>query len=121
MKLTLSCGLALAAVLAAPGMAQDTPAAPAFQAAPAPALLVAPAASVPMLRVGTDLPLRLLEELTTEGKRARVGDRFRLETAEAVVVNGVTVIPVGTPAVSPRRSNANAVSSSSGIVSRDMS
>lgn len=99
MKLTLSCGLALAAVLAAPGMAQDTPAAPAFQAAPAPALLVAPAASVPMLRVGTDLPLRLLEELTTEGKRARVGDRFRLETAEAVVVNGVTVIPVGTPAV----------------------
>lgn len=52
-----------------------------------------------VLRIGTELPLRLLEELTTKGKKLRVGTRFRLETSESVVVNGVTVIPAGSPAV----------------------
>lgn len=52
-----------------------------------------------VLRSGTDIPLRVLEELTTKGKNLRVGNRFRLETSEAVIVHGVTVIPVGSPAV----------------------
>lgn len=52
-----------------------------------------------VLRVGTEVPLRLLEELTTKGKKLRVGQRIRLETSEAVVVQGVTVVPVGSPAV----------------------
>ena len=52
-----------------------------------------------VLRVGTEVPVRLLEELTTKGKNLRVGHRFRLETSEPVMVNGVTVIPVGSPAV----------------------
>lgn len=52
-----------------------------------------------VLRVGTEVPLRLSEELTTKGKTLRVGSRFHLEVAEQVVVNGVTVIPVGSPAV----------------------
>ena len=52
-----------------------------------------------MLRVGTEVPVRLLEELTTKGKKLRVGNRFKLETSEPVVVNGVTVIPAGSPAV----------------------
>lgn len=52
-----------------------------------------------MLRVGTEVPLRLSEELTTKGKKLRVGQRFRLETAESVVVQGVTVIPAGSPAM----------------------
>ena len=43
--------------------------------------------------------MRLLEELTTQGKRLRVGQRFRMETSEAVLVQGVPVIPVGSPAV----------------------
>lgn len=63
----------------------------------------APIAAIPttnaVLRVGTEVPLRLLEELTTKGKRLRVGNRFRLETSEPVMINGVTVIPVGSPAV----------------------
>jgi hypothetical protein len=50
------------------------------------------------LRIGTAIPLRLEEELTTKGKQLRVGQRIHLTTAEPVMVNGVNVIPVGTPA-----------------------
>lgn len=52
-----------------------------------------------VLRNGTEIPLRVSEELTTKGKKLRVGNRFRLETSEPVIVQGVTVIPVGSPAV----------------------
>ena len=41
--------------------------------------------------------MRLLEELTTERKVARVGQRFRMEVAEALMLNGKTVIPSGSP------------------------
>jgi hypothetical protein len=63
--------------------------------------LIAPIApaGVAVLRTGTEVPLRLSEELTTKGKQLRVGQRFHMEVAEAVVVNGVTVIPVGSPAI----------------------
>lgn len=43
--------------------------------------------------------MRLLEGLTTKGKKLRVGHRFKLETSEPVMVQGVVVIPVGSPAV----------------------
>jgi hypothetical protein len=77
---------------------------PAFAQAPMAAPGVAPvlaplATGQAMLRVGTEVPMRLSEELTTKGKKLRVGQRFRLETAEAVIVQGVTVIPAGSPAV----------------------
>ncbi|QIK96545.1 hypothetical protein G7076_08925 [Sphingomonas sp. HDW15A] len=52
-----------------------------------------------VLRVGTEVPLRLSEELTTKGKSLRTGHRFHLQVSEPVVVNGVTVIPVGSQAV----------------------
>lgn len=62
----------------------------------------APIAEIPtenaVLRAGTPVALRLLEEITTKHKSARVGQRFTLEVADAVEVNGVQVIPVGTPA-----------------------
>jgi hypothetical protein len=61
--------------------------------------IAAPATSNATLRVGTEVPLLLRHELTTKGKQLRVGHRFQLETSEAVMVNGVTVIPVGSPAV----------------------
>ncbi len=64
-----------------------------------PAPIATPAMTSAVLRVGTEVPLRLSEELTTKGKKLRVGDRFHLETAEPVMVNGVNVIPVGSPAV----------------------
>jgi hypothetical protein len=68
-------------------------------AAPVTAPIEAPVTTKAVLRTGTELPLKLSEELTTKGKKLRVGHRFRLETAEPVVVQGVTVIPVGSPAM----------------------
>ena len=61
--------------------------------------VAAPATTNAVLRTGTEIALRLSEELTTQGKKLRVGNRFRLETSEPVVVQGVTVIPAGSPAV----------------------
>lgn len=61
--------------------------------------IATPAADVAYLRTGTEVPLRTLEELTTKEKVLKVGQRFRMEVAEAVLVNGVVVIPVGSPAV----------------------
>ena len=73
----------------------------AVQPAPAPVMtpILAPATTSAILRVGTEVPLYLSEELTTQGKRLRVGYRFHLQTSEPVLVNGVNVIPVGSPAV----------------------
>jgi hypothetical protein len=71
-----------------------------FAPAPAPASpIAAPATTNAVLRTGTPVPLRLSEELTTKGKKLRVGQRFHMEVAEPVIVQGVTVIPVGSPAV----------------------
>ena len=66
----------------------------------------APQAAVPslassnqaMLRAQTPVQLRLREELTTKKKAVRVGQRFQMEVSEAVAINGVVVVPVGTPA-----------------------
>lgn len=84
-----------------------TPAvAPAAAAAPAPS----PAPSVPqpavimtqsgenVLRAGTPVALKMREGLTTKGKDLKVGYRFQMEVAEPVIVNGITVIPAGSPA-----------------------
>jgi hypothetical protein len=67
-------------------------------AATAPLPIAPPVTGNAVLRTGTEVPLRLEEELTTKGKQLRVGQRIHLTTAEPVMVNGVTVIPVGTPA-----------------------
>jgi len=65
----------------------------------APQPISGPSSANAVLRVGTEVPLRLAEELTTKGKQLQTGQRFRMETAEPILVQGVTVIPVGTPAV----------------------
>lgn len=59
----------------------------------------AASAGATSLRSGTSVPLRTLEQLTTQGKQLRVGQRFNLETTGAVAANGVVVIPVGSRAV----------------------
>ncbi|TCJ39133.1 hypothetical protein E0504_12025 [Parafrankia sp. BMG5.11] len=58
--------------------------------------MVAPSSAV--IRAGTPVSLRLLEEVTTKEKQARVGQRFRMEVASPVEYNGVVVIPAGSPA-----------------------
>ncbi|MES2002260.1 MAG: hypothetical protein V4444_08140 [Pseudomonadota bacterium] len=80
---------------ASPVAAQPQAAQVPAQAAP----ISAPVTSNAILRIGTEVPLRLSEQLTTAGKKLRVGDRFHLETSEPVMVQGVTVIPVGSPAM----------------------
>lgn len=87
----LSCTSATAfAQVAAPvATPQLTPVAP----------IAAPSTTNAMLRVGTPVALRLSETLTTKGKKLRVGQRFRLEVAEDVIVQGYKVIPAGSPAV----------------------
>lgn len=86
------CIAAAAAALAAtPSLAQAPVAAP--------SAVAVPASSNAVLRVGTEVPMRLLEELTTKGKQLRVGQRFRMETSAPVLVQGVTVIPAGSPGV----------------------
>ena len=77
------------ALLMAPSAAQAQYAAP----------ISAPSSNSAILRVGTEVPLRLSEELTTAHKLLRVGQRIHLETAEAIMVQGVTVVPAGTPAI----------------------
>ena len=90
--------ISLFALAAALAVQAATPQAVMQPSAPA-AAIAAPTITSAVLRVGTEVPLRLSEELTTKGKNLRVGDRFHLETSEPVVVQGVNVIPVGSPAV----------------------
>ncbi|WP_375288499.1 hypothetical protein [Sphingomonas sp.] len=61
--------------------------------------VVMPAPVPNVLRTGTPVVLRLAEGITTKEKAAKINDRVRMEVAEAVAVNGVTVIPAGSPAV----------------------
>ncbi|WP_085810838.1 hypothetical protein [Sphingomonas sp. TZW2008] len=65
----------------------------------APIATLAPAAADNTLRVGTKVPLKLSQELTTKGKLLRVGQHFNMEVSEPVMVNGQVVIPAGAPAV----------------------
>ena len=62
------------------------------------AVLVSPV-QTNILRAGTEIPLILREELTTKKKKLRAGQRFQMEVASSVTMNGVTVIPGGTPAI----------------------
>jgi len=49
------------------------------------------------VQVGSEIRLRLLDELSTE--KSPRGTVFNLEVAEPVIVDGIDVIPVGTKAV----------------------
>jgi hypothetical protein len=92
MKRHTLAAFALATAISAPSVAQDATTA-------ARALVAAPSATNAVLRAGTPVTLRLLEEVTTKDKKARVGQRFNMEVAAPVEFNGVTVIPAGSPAV----------------------
>ena len=91
------CAVSLAAC---PAFAQTAQTFPGLSTTAAPA--TAPIAAVPttnaILRAGTPVQLQMMEEITTKKKAAKVGQRFMLEVAAPVEVNGVVVIPAGTPA-----------------------
>lgn len=55
--------------------------------------------ATPILKAGTQVPLKTVSELTTNGKKLRVGDRFNLEVSEPVRLNNRVVIPAGSIAV----------------------
>lgn len=93
MKVSMTA-LAGAAIIAC-GVAQAQTSVP---ASPAAAPIVVGGATMSVLRAGTSVSLRTSEALTTEGKKLRVGQRFQLEVAEPVTVNGQIVIPAGSPA-----------------------
>lgn len=112
MNIRLSAlGAALLAMTSVTALAQSTEAAPPAPADPALAATPeTPAATAAtsgvslatpttgVLRAGTHIALRTSEPLTTEGKKLRVGQRFQLEVAEAVELNGKVIIPAGSPA-----------------------
>nr|WP_242526395.1 hypothetical protein [Novosphingobium sp. KA1] len=52
-----------------------------------------------ILRAGLEVPLLTREELTTKGKKLKVGQRFQMEVAANIERNGMVVIPAGTPAI----------------------
>ncbi|MGB5077733.1 MAG: hypothetical protein WBO17_09660, partial [Sphingorhabdus sp.] len=52
-----------------------------------------PDAATRILRGGAQVRVSFLHEITTEDKASKVGDRPRLEVAENIVVDGVTVVP----------------------------
>lgn len=95
----------IACAVVTPALAQSTP--PVTTLVSQPVAAVTPATisvlEAPVqqnvLRAGTEIPLITREDLTTEKKQLRVGQRVQLETSANVEMNGVVVIPVGTPAI----------------------
>jgi hypothetical protein len=80
-------------VNAEPTLTTAGPSAPVQQVA-----VLEPAPQQNVLRSGTEVPLVIREELTTEKKKLRVGQRFQMEVASNVEMSGIAVIPAGTPA-----------------------
>lgn len=95
MKSTFMAATAAALFFAPAIQAQEAITVP---TAPAPAAITEVVTTNAVLRAGTPVALRLMEEITTKKKAARVGQRFMMEVSEPVIVNGVTVLPSGTPA-----------------------
>jgi hypothetical protein len=50
------------------------------------------------VKSGTELQMRTLDALTSKKKKSKVGDRFELEVAESLVIDGLTIIPAGSKA-----------------------
>lgn len=79
------------------------------EAVPATPVEVAPMAATPTVtitpqtgntvRAGTEVVLKTKEELTTKGKKLKVGHRVMMEVAEPITYNGQIIISVGTSAI----------------------
>lgn len=92
MKFVASALVGVIACACAPSVFAQVTTAP---AAPVATIVAAPGGNV--LRAGMQIPLKMSEALTTEGKKLRIGQRVQLEVAETITLNGQTVIPAGSP------------------------
>lgn len=86
--------IAIALIFIAPAaaMAQINP-------MPIPPQIQTQSANLAYLRIGTEVPLVLSEELSTKNKQLKIGQRFQMEVSTPVLVQGVVIIPAGSPAV----------------------
>ena len=91
-----SAALLVSAAISTCAFAQSAPAGAAAQPA-APLVVGQPAAQSNVLRAGTEINMRTRTELSS--RTNRVGERFELEVADAVTLNGQVVIPAGSVAV----------------------
>lgn len=96
---TFSCALMLPATFAYAQTAPATTAVPAAAATTATTATIVGSTDTGVLRTGTPVSLKVSEYLTTKEKAVRVGQRVRMEVAEAVTLNGAIVIPAGSPAM----------------------
>ncbi|QZP08291.1 hypothetical protein [Caenibius sp. WL] len=96
-----ACSAAIVMTVPAWGQVGDASMQAVVAAAPASqtVAVLEPVAQPNILRAGAEIPLIMREELTTKKKKLRVGQRFQMEVASNVTMNGVTVIPAGTPAI----------------------
>lgn len=99
-----SAAAALAGALLVGAMPAVAQTAPAATLAPAPATAPVTVASAPVgdsnvLRSGTEIALKMSETITTKGKKLVAGYLAHLEVMDDVLVNGVVVIPKGSPAI----------------------
>ena len=100
----LSSALLVGAVPAVAQTAHGAPTAPVATLAPpaptAPILVAAGSTQAPnVLLTGTPVMLKMSETITTKGKKLETGYLAHLEVMDPVLVNGVVVIPAGSPAV----------------------
>ena len=78
-----------------------TPSATLLPAAPTAPIVVAtgPVAHGCVLRTGTPVTLKMSETISTKGKKLEAGYLAHLEVLDPVLVDGVVVIPAGSPAI----------------------
>ncbi|TPG14698.1 hypothetical protein EAH87_16445 [Sphingomonas koreensis] len=93
LNVALSCALFISSSVSAQTFVPSRPP-PAGQAA-----IAVGAAQPAVLRTGTEIALVMAEDLTTKGKKLRVGQRVHLKVADDVKMGGQVVIPAGSPAI----------------------
>lgn len=91
--------MTLAVCSASSAMAQVATSSTAVTLSSEPSAVLEPMVQANILRAGTEVALITREELTTKKKQLRVGQRFQMEVSSSVTMNGVIVIPAGTPAI----------------------
>ncbi|MCI4589866.1 hypothetical protein MOK15_07150 [Sphingobium sp. BYY-5] len=95
MKFLSSAVLGVIACACAPSVHAQLATETSAPAAPVATIIATPGGNV--LRAGTQIAVKTAEPLTTEHKKLQVGQRVQLEVAEAVLLNGQIVIPLGSP------------------------